>query len=317
MSDITPGSEPHLERVVVALDFSEASILAATWVAQHFARGTELVLVHVIHAPAPPRFLEARYPRAEQVVEMARAGAELRLRELVSSLATGLTWTEVRIGRPDEEIVRVAQEYRADLIVVGRPAPRTGLSARLGTTAQRVLRRATVPVLLAVGMPAADPLRVLVGLDESDLTEPVLDWTRLLVERFKAETVVMHVIHPRDFDHSAMLARGLFQAAADSRDDIPVDHEPALRDAERWIGAQLEQRLGAKLGRGRVTAVALEGLPSDVLLAEARRRDVELIVLGSRGAGTAQRLFLGSVAEAVLRDSPCPVLVVVRPEDAA
>jgi nucleotide-binding universal stress UspA family protein len=321
MSDVEKPHrpEPRLDRVVVALDFSEPSILAATWAAQHFARGAELVLVHAIHVPAPPRFLEAHFPRAEPLVEMARAGAELRLRELVGSLATGLIWTEVRVGRPDEEIVRVADEYRADVIVVGRPAPRAGLLGRLGTTAQRVLRRATVPVLLASGMPPREPSRLLVGLDESDLTAPVLDWTRLLVERFTADAIVMHVVHPIEFDASALLARGLFPTAADSHDDVQADHESALRDAERWLGAQLEQRLGTPTGasqRERVTTVALEGLPPEVLVAEASRRGAELIVLGSRGAGAAQRLLLGSVAEAVLRDSPCPVLVVVRPEDA-
>jgi nucleotide-binding universal stress UspA family protein len=40
------------------------------------------------------------------------------------------------------------------------------------------------------------------------------------------------------------------------------------------------------------------------------RRDVELIVMGSRRAGTTNRLLFGSVAERVLRGAPCPVLVV-------
>ena len=318
MSEVAPLPSPRLDRIVVALDFSEQSVLAAAWVAQHFARGAELVLVHVIHVPAAPRFLEGRYPPAERVVEIARAGGERRLRELVSSLATGLTWTEVRVGKPDEEIVRVAQEYGADLIVVGRPAPRAGLWGRLGTTAQRVLRRATVPVLLAAGMPPREPSHLLVGLDDSDLTAPVLDWTRLLVERFTADAVVMHVVHPMDFDRSIVMTPGLLLAAGGSGDETEVDHEPALRDAQRWLDAQLEQRIDTPAGtaprRERITSIALEGLAADVLVAEATRRGAELIVLGSSGAGAAERLILGSVAEAVLRDSACPVLIVVRPD---
>lgn len=313
---------PRLGRVVVALDFSEPSIDAARWVAQHFARGAELVLVHAIHVPSPPSFLRGRYPPTERLVETARAGAELRLRELVASLATGLTWTEVRVGRPDEEIVRVAEEYGADLIVVGRPTPRTGLWGRLGTTAQRVLRRATMPVLLASDLPPRAPSRILAGVDESELTAPVLDWTRLLVERFAAEATVVHVVHAREFDRVAAAPAGLAEAVAESRSHVADEDALALRDAERWLAEQLARQLGGRsatppsaLPPGQVTTlVALEGLPEEILVAEASRRAAELVVVGSRGAGAVQRLLLGSVAEAVLLRSPCPVLI-VRPAD--
>ena len=311
------SSAPRLDRVVVAVDFSEPSIEAATWVARHFAPGAELVLVHVIHVPAPPRFLAGRYPPADRLVETARVGGEVRLREMVSSIATGLTWTEVRVGEPDEEIARVAAEYRADLIVIGRPAARAGLWGRLGSTAQRVLRRATVPVLLAAEVPPRAPTRLLVGVDESDLTGPVLDWTRFLVERVPAEAVVIHVVHPMQFDRSNVATR-LSLAAEDTADDALIDDEPPLRDARRWLAEQIEQRYtdsphGATL-REQMTPIAVEGLPAATLVAEATRRGAELVVVGSRGAGTARRLLLGSVAEGVLRDSPCPVLVVVRPD---
>jgi nucleotide-binding universal stress UspA family protein len=306
-------TEPRLARVVVALDFSDPSVPTAAWVAQHFAPRAELILVHVLHVPTPPRFLEGRYPSRERLVETAREGAELRLRELASSLATGLVWTEVRVGNPDEEIVRVAAEYGADAIVIGRSASRAGLWGRLGTTAHRVLRRTTVPVLLAGEVPTHAPSRLLVGLDDSDLTRPVLDWTGLLLERFSAEAIVMHVVHPLEFDHTATLQRGLLKSAADALDGTPVEEEP-LRNAQSWLGSRIGERFGSSPLRERMTPVAVEGLPAGSLVAEASRRGVDLIILGSRGAGPVQRFLLGSVAEAVLRDSPCPVLVIVRQE---
>ena len=299
----------------MALDFSDPSVAAAEWVARHFAAGAELVFVHVLHVPEPPRFLEGRYPSRGRLVETARTGAELRLRELASTLATGLVWTEVRVGNPDEEIVRVAAEYGADLIVVGRSAPRAGLWGRLGTTAHRVLRRTAVPVLLAGEARAHSPSRLLVGLDDSELTGSVLDWTGFLLERSGGEAVVMHVVHPLEFDHTATLQRGLLRSAADALDGDPAE-EPPLRDAQAWLRDRLDERFGSSPVRARMTPVAIEGLPAASLIAEASRRDRDLIVLGSRGAGTVQRFLLGSVAEAVLRDSSWPVLVVVRPDDA-
>lgn len=301
---------PRLDRVVVAVDFSEPSILAATWIAQHFARGAEIVLTHVIHIPTPPAFLEGRYSGVEQLVETARAGAELRLRELAAPIATGLVWTEIRVGAPDEEIVRVAEEYRADLIVVGRPAPRPGIWGRLGTTAQRVLRRAAIPVLLAAGMPQGPPARVLVGVDDSEMTGPVVDWARLVTERFDADTVVMHVVQPLPFYAGAPLPGEPVWGYPHLRDDTAIVDDASRGQAERWIAAQLGASPRAQGQHGRLTPAVAEGLPANVLLAEAARRESELLIVGSRGAGAARRLILGSVAESVLRDSPCPALVV-------
>ncbi len=317
MSDATSGSTtkrgPHLERVLVAVDFSEPSIRAAEWIARHFARGAELVLMHAIHVPPPPRFFEGRYAPAEPLIETARAGAELRLREIGSSIATGLVWTEVRVGRPDDEILRVAADYRADVIVIGRPATRQGLWGRLGTTAQRVVRRSSVPVLLAAEVPPGPPTRLLVGLDDSDLTDPVLDWTRLLVRRSPAEAVVMHVVHPLKFDHTSTLTHGLMRSAADALDTDAHSEDPPLREARHWLAERIGNE-GMPSANGSMIPVAIEGLPVEVLIGEVERRGADFIVVGSRGAGAAERLLLGSVAEGVLRDSRCPVLVVVRPD---
>jgi nucleotide-binding universal stress UspA family protein len=55
------------------------------------------------------------------------------------------------------------------------------------------------------------------------------------------------------------------------------------------------------------------GDPIEQILAEARERDVVAIVLGSRGRSGVQRLLLGSVAEGVLRNAPCPVMICKMP----
>src|SRR5581483_4555466 len=54
----------------------------------------------------------------------------------------------------------------------------------------------------------------------------------------------------------------------------------------------------------------LEGPPADAILRVAQVRQVDLIVMGSRGLGNAAALFLGSVSYKVLQDATCPVLIV-------
>jgi len=71
----------------------------------------------------------------------------------------------------------------------------------------------------------------------------------------------------------------------------------------------------AKAGSAGLKAVdgmCVEGAPVDELLRILREHPVDLLVLGSRGLSTAQRLLLGSVSTALVNRAPCPVLV-VRP----
>ena len=75
------------------------------------------------------------------------------------------------------------------------------------------------------------------------------------------------------------------------------------------------RRLAAVLGRVRrtgvrVQAIFAEGLPADEILRAARRTRADLIVMGTHGRTGVSRVFMGSVAERVVRESRCPVLTV-------
>jgi nucleotide-binding universal stress UspA family protein len=308
-----PSAERDIgrKRVVVAIDFSEPSIAAATWVARHFAPEAELVLLHVLHVPPLPHFLEGRYPTRAHLEETARAGAEVHLREVSASIARGLVWPEVRVGKPDEEVVRVAAEYDADFVVVSRPAPRTGVWRRIGTTSQRVLRRSPVPVLLAAGMSAGEPARVLIAVDDSDMTGAVLQWGSLLADRFSAEAVAMHVVSVPFFPGATALdGASAWWASEEARDGDAADDESAARDAEQWLRTKVD---GADDARMAPLVITGSSRPNEAIVEEAARLGAELIIVGSSGAGGVPRLLLGSVAESVLRGAQCPVFVVVPP----
>jgi hypothetical protein len=67
----------QLERIVIGIDFSPASIDAAQWVATHLAPGSELVLTHVISNPEPPPVVGAWLARRDLLVDTVYEGAEL------------------------------------------------------------------------------------------------------------------------------------------------------------------------------------------------------------------------------------------------
>jgi nucleotide-binding universal stress UspA family protein len=79
------------------------------------------------------------------------------------------------------------------------------------------------------------------------------------------------------------------------------------QSAERYL-----ERLARQL-RADGAAVQYEvpvGVPQNALVREARKWKAELIALTTHGRGGLQRVVLGSVADAVVRRAPCPVLVV-------
>jgi nucleotide-binding universal stress UspA family protein len=287
------------DRIVMAVDFSERSIAAAQWVAHHFAPRAELVLVHVLELPPPPSFWpRRRWLRADDT-ETYRTGAQTRLRQLGEQIGRGLAWEEVRIGRPEDEVLRVARESEADLIAIGSHRERAGFWNRFGSTAERILGGAEVPVLIVHGAPRAAPRMLLAAVDDSLTGEQVIECASALAERLGATGRLLHVLpsaaHHLPFFPGELLVhdRGL----AEARNEI-------VHATHEW----LRERIGDE--STALTPLVQQGHTPEVILREARMAGADLLVLGRERKGTIRRHLLGSVAGTVIRGANCPVLVI-------
>jgi nucleotide-binding universal stress UspA family protein len=78
------------------------------------------------------------------------------------------------------------------------------------------------------------------------------------------------------------------------------------RDHTREVVAAWAARLAPDVAAETFTP---EGHPAEEIVAAAKAWSADLIVIGSHGRGALSRVLLGSVAEAVMRHAPCPVLV--------
>jgi nucleotide-binding universal stress UspA family protein len=131
-----------LKKILFATDFSEASQAALAY-ATSLARDTGALLI-IAHVEEPP----VSYASGEMlVIRPDVPNAELD-RMLTRIAPAGLRYEHhLVIGNPADEIVRLAEEQHADLIIVGTHG-RRGLSRLLtGSVAELVLRRAECPVL--------------------------------------------------------------------------------------------------------------------------------------------------------------------------
>jgi nucleotide-binding universal stress UspA family protein len=136
---------------------------------------------------------------------------------------------------------------------------------------------------------------ILACVDFSDVTERLLRETRRFAQSLEADVCLLHVIPPL-MDLVALAPQGVVS--------VPPADPGAVRERLDALAADL-QRYGVT-----ATAKVVEGaVAARILETESQLRPV-LTIIGSHGHGKVYRLLVGSVAEAVLRRSVVPVLVV-------
>ncbi len=161
--------------------------------------------------------------------------------------------------------------------------------------------RATDPAAAAGSLPAAAPgagKRLLLATDLSEASESATDQAFELAARLGAELLVVSVIDPG----SLLMPGGRFRARVDQ-----------VREKREQLAQALVER-----GRGlgiEVSFLVWTGDPGDMIVSAAEAEHVDMVLVGSHGRGAVGRFFLGSVSEHVVRNAPCPVLV-VRPREA-
>lgn len=91
--------------------------------------------------------------------------------------------------------------------------------------------------------------------------------------------------------------------------------EQVYQEQRKWATATLDERVAAIRAHGLAARFILRaGPPADEIVKAARELHADLVVMGTRGRGGIERLFLGSVADRVIRGAPCPVVTVRAPQ---
>ena len=141
---------------------------------------------------------------------------------------------------------------------------------------------------------------VLVAFDFSETSMTALAYGENLARTFGGR---LHVLHVADV---------IATSAAQFYPEGPGDPEvKATELAMNQLRALLSSRDD---GRASTPAVRLSRSPADEIVKYAREVHADIVVVGTHGRGGVSRLLMGSVAEHVVRNAPCPVLV-VRPRE--
>jgi len=285
-----------LQRICVGTNFTPESDLAlATAVTLARATGAGIDLVHAVHRPP----LYERMMQSEQtlVADLERH-ATSRLEQIAGAPAfAGVPIaTHVRVGAPFAELVNIIRDLRHDLVVVGA-RKRSGLSELLlGSTAERVLRKASVPVLLAKEPFADPPQCILAPTDFSEASRPALEEAIALARRWQARLILLHVIEPivQAYAWASDLAGG----------EIYVIEPEELQPEWDALIATLD------LSGVQWTSRTVKGDVATSVAAAAQEAPADLVVVGTHGRTGLAHALLGSVAEGVARAVPRSVLAV-------
>jgi nucleotide-binding universal stress UspA family protein len=291
-------------RVLVPYDGSAPSETSLAYGIALAQRGAALDIVHVIDespivaessttavAFDPTPLMNALEDQGRALLDAARARCR----------AAGVE-AQTRLIRefPVAGIDRTAEENGDALIVLGTHA-RTGLSRTfLGSTTEGVLRSSQIPVLAVHGdMVPPERLftKLLVAIDESDPSDAAVALAARIVRACGSAAVICNA-----FDFNDLLEK----AGTYGYDPTP------LLDGLRENAKDIVDRALAHGGFPAGTAVPsiVEEEPARGIVAEAARVGADLLVVGSHGRRGLRRLFLGSVAEHVVRHSAIPVLIV-------
>jgi nucleotide-binding universal stress UspA family protein len=281
-------------KILVAIDGSDCSKNAVQVVCQMKSPmaakpdlPTEFRIISVVDFFEPLPVLQGEKDRK---IEAARKLVDQTVKEVHETFKECSVTGDVLNGYTKQEILKCAEDWRADLIVVGSHG-RTGIAEFvIGSISHEVLVEApcaTRIVRAADGQPQALPNNVLVALDESEHSKYTLE--HVLQSSFP-EGTKFKCITVKNKDASAETA-----AATQS-----------------WLEESVK-KLDEKFGAGNATCETVEGEPEKKITEIASSWPAGLIMMGSHGRKPLDKLFLGSVSEWVAQHAPCSVEVTKVP----
>ncbi len=292
----------EIKLILCPVDFSEFSIRAYHYtlsLADHYR--AQVVALHIVEL--------SRYPFADYVASTGdyadfsrtlREAGHQRLQAFVKAHHHHAIQAELAVheGTAPDCILSYADKHNADLIVMGTHGRRGYDRVVLGSVTNRVMRRASCPVL-AICEPQLDPIaegyeqshvhhldRILFCTDFSENSERALKYAISATDEYGAELTLLHVLE--DVRHPSKAEEAMATATQQLDKLIPPERRETLK----------------------IKAAVRVGKPYQQIIELAREAYIDTIVMGVRGRGAVDLAVFGSTTYRVLQLGPCPVLAV-------
>jgi len=253
-----------------------------------------------------PAGVRRAHERADRELKAAEVMAKRASEKVKKSFPEWQVHHEALADSPTWALIRKADQWKADLIVVGAQG-HSVLGGRLilGSVSQRVLYEASCSVRIARSRRrgADSPLRLVIGVDNSDYSNAAVD-----------------AVYRREWPAGTEVR---LLAVVDSV--MPITPDPSQPSIVKWIETGDEDNLdqvrqifepsAAKLrAAGLDASVEIRrGNPKDEIIEEAEGWGADSIFVGAKGMRGIDRLLIGSVSSAVSARAHCSVEIVRDP----
>jgi nucleotide-binding universal stress UspA family protein len=303
--------------ILVPLDgspFGEQALPLALALTRRAAAKLEVVHVHPVVAPP---YGEGGRDFHDPLDDARRRQEEAYLKGVVKRL-TAVAPVQATAALRDGSVAQLLHEEAvargADLVVMTTHGRGPLARAWLGSVADVLLRQLPMPLLLLRPGDAElkltrEPLlkHILIPLDGSPLAEQILEPAVALGSLVGADCTLVRVIKPMTVAGVELPAPSPSLFGQTLLEQLKLLHEQELTDAREYLD-YIAERLRARSLRVQ-TRVAVHEKPAVAILDEIRTHPVDLVALATHGHGGLTRLFLGSVADKVVRAGNVPVLI--------
>jgi len=299
-------------KILLATDGSrEAKLAANTAINLANSTNSELHLLYVGEAanpyvdavelagdeqPSPPLDAELKRQFERQAREVLESEAE-RVR------ATGATIAQehLRMGKADHEIIALAEELGAGLIMMGSRGFGAIRRALTGSVSESVVHHAHCPVMVVRTEAVEFPTKILLATDGSQEARLAASTAADVAQSTDSE---LHIVYVEPITYAYQL-----EGWETYNPDLPTRLERAAEEEARTRLDEQVQRI-REAGAEIAGTHARVGYPDAEIVGLAGKLGAGLIVMGSRGLGSLRRALMGSVSTSVVHHAHCPVMVV-------
>lgn len=278
----------RLERILCPIDLAPESAAALRYaVALAQAYQAELLVGHFPGAVLPMESPEILAKLGELIAPSVRTSPVRRVEVVL-----------VHGNDAANAITRTVTEQQIDLVVM-QSRHRPLAAALLGSVTEAVCRAVSCPVFVTHSQEQEEARlvefrRILVAHDFSLSARAACDWGLALAQQYQAELHLLHVVAPDIY--------------------LDLEYDPGVGTIGKGVLADLEREMLRDLPaewqrEGAIKTAIRSGKPAAEILAYAAEQQVDLLCLGAHNDNKPRGLF-GSNADMILRQAPCPTLIV-------
>jgi nucleotide-binding universal stress UspA family protein len=267
--------------MLVAIDFSKSSenvLKNSIKFAKTFK--SEITLIHIL-----PDYIDD-----EKVSVLVKNASSARLKELsdkINEEGVDVGNPILEYGNYCDKIVNASDKLNANLIIVGTGEKLKKDAFQLGTTAEKIIKKSSKPVLVVKNDQDSDIQNIICPVDFSEESNRALNSAITLSRMFNAKLLILSVY--TFFQHTYRL-------------DQKIINEQRKLEQEKELTKFLKE---FNLVDINVVKKIVGGEPAEEILKAIKKNNSDLLIMGTTGKSGISKILMGSVTEKVIREVLC------------